>query len=185
MAFWQPRMSCDPDRCGSVRKSATLSLRDWGRRGVEQVSMALRGRLEIGIGGSLATPPLASASWQASVCSRLVRVLAVGPDVREIPSSVPTSRTRSEFPPPIPPRRSVLARIEEARNGRQRPIGVAKNVREVPVDWELLRGRRTPPNTFGGRRTRQCGAPGRTRTSTMFPPPDFESGASTNSATGA
>jgi hypothetical protein len=29
------------------------------------------------------------------------------------------------------------------------------------------------------------GAPGRTRTSTMFPPPDFESGASTNSATGA
>jgi hypothetical protein len=30
-----------------------------------------------------------------------------------------------------------------------------------------------------------AGAPGRTRTSTMFPPPDFESGASTNSATGA
>src|SRR6516225_11722260 len=29
------------------------------------------------------------------------------------------------------------------------------------------------------------GAPGRTRTSTMLPPPDFESGASTNSATGA
>src|SRR5690348_692447 len=32
---------------------------------------------------------------------------------------------------------------------------------------------------------RADGAPGRTRTSTMFPPPDFESGASTNSATGA
>src|SRR6185369_11567015 len=31
----------------------------------------------------------------------------------------------------------------------------------------------------------RIGAPGRTRTSTMFPPPDFESGASTNSATGA
>src|SRR5713226_646123 len=31
----------------------------------------------------------------------------------------------------------------------------------------------------------EIGAPGRTRTSTMFPPPDFESGASTNSATGA
>ena len=29
------------------------------------------------------------------------------------------------------------------------------------------------------------GAPGRTRTSTMLPLPDFESGASTNSATGA
>jgi hypothetical protein len=32
---------------------------------------------------------------------------------------------------------------------------------------------------------RRNGAPGRTRTSTMLPPPDFESGASTNSATGA
>src|SRR5262245_166520 len=31
----------------------------------------------------------------------------------------------------------------------------------------------------------KIGAPGRTRTSTMLPPPDFESGASTNSATGA
>jgi PAS domain-containing protein len=31
----------------------------------------------------------------------------------------------------------------------------------------------------------EIGAPGRTRTSTMLPPPDFESGASTNSATGA
>src|SRR5258706_522946 len=29
------------------------------------------------------------------------------------------------------------------------------------------------------------GAPGRNRTSTVLPPPDFESGASTNSATGA
>src|SRR6187401_2260545 len=44
---------------------------------------------------------------------------------------------------------------------------------------------------FGLQRTnandheRQSGAPGRTRTSTMLPPPDFESGASTNSATGA
>src|ERR1700754_2634778 len=42
----------------------------------------------------------------------------------------------------------------------------------------------------GGSPSRSCaaakaGAPGRTRTSTMFPPPDFESGASTNSATGA
>ena len=34
-------------------------------------------------------------------------------------------------------------------------------------------------------RERRSGAPGRTRTSTMLPPPDFESGASTNSATGA
>jgi hypothetical protein len=33
--------------------------------------------------------------------------------------------------------------------------------------------------------TEFIGAPGRTRTSTMLPPPDFESGASTNSATGA
>ena len=33
--------------------------------------------------------------------------------------------------------------------------------------------------------TISIGAPGRTRTSTMLPPPDFESGASTNSATGA
>src|SRR5262245_61256613 len=35
-------------------------------------------------------------------------------------------------------------------------------------------------------RTRQAaGAPGRFRTSTVLPPPDFESGASTSSATGA
>ncbi len=34
-------------------------------------------------------------------------------------------------------------------------------------------------------RERRSGAPGRTRTSTMLPSPDFESGASTNSATGA
>ena len=40
-------------------------------------------------------------------------------------------------------------------------------------------------STSNARRHRSFGAPGRTRTSTMFPPPDFESGASTNSATGA
>src|SRR5262249_57094432 len=43
----------------------------------------------------------------------------------------------------------------------------------------------TTLRTGGNLKSRNIGAPGRTRTSTMFPPPDFESGASTNSATGA
>ena len=43
-------------------------------------------------------------------------------------------------------------------------------------------GKGTPTRIPGVSR---CGAPGRTRTSTDVNPPDFESGASTNSATGA
>jgi hypothetical protein len=44
---------------------------------------------------------------------------------------------------------------------------------------------RSARNCFRNNQWFQLGAPGRTRTSTMLPPPDFESGASTNSATGA
>ena len=51
----------------------------------------------------------------------------------------------------------------------------------MPIITELFEPQRT--NANGGER--RSGAPGRTRTSTMLPLPDFESGASTNSATGA
>ena len=51
----------------------------------------------------------------------------------------------------------------------------------MSIITELFDPQRT--NANGGER--RSGAPGRTRTSTMLPLPDFESGASTNSATGA
>src|SRR5262249_16513624 len=64
--------------------------------------------------------------------------------------------------------------------GYQRREGNDDEVMQGGSDRESNGFRRTRNNS-----ERTCGAPGRTRTSTMLPSPDFESGASTNSATGA
>ncbi len=59
--------------------------------------------------------------------------------------------------------------------------------RILPAQWrcEILVSKAVNSQNDNRRPFNRFGAPGRTRTSTMFPPPDFESGASTNSATGA
>src|SRR5262249_60834819 len=65
-----------------------------------------------------------------------------------------------------------VASVEEANN-RARIVTLARRGSRQS-SGPSMKSEKTP-----------SGAPGRTRTSTMFPPPDFESGASTNSATGA
>src|SRR5262249_16780570 len=79
---------------------------------------------------------------------------------RTIPTKIPTNRAATNKSP---------------RTGANGPTS-RKPVINGLVD---LKG------TNGNNCEQRCGAPGRTRTSTMLPPPDFESGASTNSATGA
>src|SRR5262249_24341649 len=80
--------------------------------------------------------------------------------VRSIPTKIPTNRAATNTSP---------------RTVADRPT------REMPAITGLFGLQRTNANNC----ERRSGAPGRTRTSTMLPPPDFESGASTNSATGA
>ncbi len=94
-----------------------------------------------------------------------------------------------------PPRRHdppFLERRDGLRDRRPRP-GPARRADLMPL-WTILdctpEGRGTdwyPKLEYKSDETGwvPSGAPGRTRTSTMLPPPDFESGASTNSATGA
>jgi hypothetical protein len=64
-------------------------------------------------------------------------------------------------------------------NAHVRASGVARNANLPKARNTKTVSRRV--QRFGLR----IGAPGRTRTSTMSPPTDFESAASTNSATGA